>query len=154
MLGMLGFGLFLENIELAKETRGPLIGLHKAIGAVFLFVAVWRVGYRVVRGFPNPARTMPVWQQNLAHAVHWVLLAGVVIMPVSGLITIPAFERNEVLAGIGYFAHAVGAKLLLAAIAVHVVGALKHHFIDKERTLGRMIAGGQAQAEGQHAETI
>ena len=139
MIGMLAFGLFLENVDLTKEARGPLMGLHKAIGAVFLVIAVWRVGYRILQGFPMPTAVMPKWQDLASKAIHWLLLAGVLIMPISGLmmslysgraidifglITIPAFEKNEALAGIGHVAHGVGANVLLAAIAVHVLAAL------------------------------
>lgn len=160
MIGMLAFGLYLENAGLSKEARGELMGIHKAIGAVFLVLAIGRVGYRLYQGFPQPVAIMPKWQDLASKAVHWSLLAGVLIMPISGLmmslfsgrsvdvfglVTISAFEKNETLGGIGHVAHGIGANILLAAIAVHVVAALKHHFIDKDLTLSRMLGNSKAE---------
>lgn len=160
MIGMLGFGLFLENAELSREARGSLMGIHKAIGSVFLVFALWRVGYRVSQGFPMPIAAMPKWQDIASKIVHWALLAGVLLMPISGLmmslfggrsvdvfgiLTIPAFEKNETLGGIGHVAHGLGANILLAVIAIHILAAFKHHIIDKDLTLARMVGNGAAR---------
>lgn len=162
MIGMLGFGLYLDNAELAREARGSLIGLHKAIGVLFLVFALWRVGYRLVCGFPVSVADMPAWQETVAKGVHWLLLAGILIMPISGvlmslygghaidvfgLFAIPVQEKNETLAEIGHILHGLGGKVLLIAIAVHVVAALKHHIVDRDETLMRM-AGWVSERKG------
>lgn len=154
IIGMLALGLFLENVDLARETRGPILALHKALGALFLVFAVWRVGYRIKQSFPKTVANLSPWQDIAAKAVHWLLLAGILIMPVSGLmmslfgghdvnvfglLTIPAFEKNETLFGIGHVAHGIGGNVLLAAIALHILAALKHHVFDKDLTLVRML---------------
>ena len=110
MIGMIGFGLYLENAEIAREAKGQLMGLHKAFGVVFLIFALWRVGYRVLQGFPAPVSPMPNWQELAMKLVHWGLLVAVLAMPISGvlmsvyggravevfgLFTIPAQEKVE-----------------------------------------------------------
>lgn len=156
VLGMLAFGLYLENAGLTREARGALMPIHKAIGVLFLLFALWRVGYRLTQGFLSPAAVMPAWQERASKFVHWVLLAAVLIMPISGLtmslfsaravevfglFTVPAFEKNESIAGIAHFAHGTTAYVLLAAIVLHVAAALKHHIVDKDATLARMLTG-------------
>jgi cytochrome b561 len=86
MIGMLGFGLYLENIDLARSVKGPLIGLHKSMGVLILIYGIWRVGYRLRQGFPEALGHAPAWQEIAAKTVHWTLLAGVIIMPLSGLV--------------------------------------------------------------------
>ena len=154
MIGMISFGLYLENADLTRDARGQLMGLHKSVGSVFLIYAIWRVGYRAQQGFPPPLASTPKWQRVSARFVHLLLLFGIVSMPASGLImtlfkgrpvdifgllTIPAFEKNELLAGIGHVMHGIGANVLIAAIGLHILAALKHHIIDKDLTLSRMI---------------
>ena len=56
------------------------------------------------------------------------------------LITIPAYgaiiENQEDIAGL---VHKWLAYLLIALASLHALAALKHHFIDKDNTLNRMI---------------
>lgn len=59
---------------------------------------------------------------------------------VFGLFTLPDFVRpNEALADIMVQTHGVLAWSLIAMIALHVGGALKHHIIDRDDTLKRML---------------
>ena len=151
MIGMIAFGLYME--DLPKESRAALMGIHKGIGFLFLFFALWRVGLRVAKGFPPALGNMPNWQETAAKAMHWALLAGILIMPVSGvlmslysnhsidvfgLFTIPAQGKIEAISGPAHLAHGLAGKVLIALIVVHVVAALKHHIIDKDATLARM----------------
>lgn len=139
------------------ETRGAMIGLHKGLGVVVLILGAWRVFYRLKQGFLAEASTMPRWQEVSAKLVHWLLLAGIILFPISGMIgsyfggrevavmglfTIPAGPKVEWLSTIGYGVHVPLAYLTLAALLLHVGGALKHHIIDKDATLTRMLGRG------------
>ncbi|MCG8428633.1 MAG: cytochrome b/b6 domain-containing protein, partial [Chromatiales bacterium] len=46
---------------------------------------------------------------------------------------------NGPLAGIAHEAHHYAGYAIIAGVVLHVVGALKHHIIDKDGTLGRML---------------
>jgi cytochrome b561 len=156
MIGMVSFGLYLALGGLPREARGPLIDIHKAIGVLVLIFGIWRVGLRLVRGFPRPASRMPSWQETASKAAHWALLASVIIMPVSGIVssifrgraidvfglfTIPAQAENAGLAGLAGQIHEFVGFGLAVLITIHVVAALKHHFFDKDATLTRMLTG-------------
>jgi cytochrome b561 len=155
--GMLAVGFYLEYGGLTRETRGPIMVLHKATGTVLLLVVAWRVIWRLRQGFPAPvAGSMAAWQVAASKAVHLALLAVIVVMPLSGvlgslfggrpidiygLFTIAPFEKNETLQSAASFSHTVTAYVLTGLIAIHVAAAIKHHLIDKDATLARMISG-------------
>lgn len=156
MIGMLGFGLYLENADLARSVRGPLIGLHKAIGVLVLFYGVWRVGYRIRQGFPAALGDVTTWQEFAAKVVHWILLAGIIIMPVSGIVmsvfegrpvnvfdvfVIPAVGDFPAVAEVAETIHAVAGKVLIFVVALHFLAVLKHRIIDRDATLTRMVTG-------------
>lgn len=153
IIGMLGFGLYLENMERSPD-KGFLIGIHKSIGVIILFVASLRILWRINNKFPTPLSIMPKWQAFLAKLAHWVLIIGTVMMPISGIISnigggrslsvfgyelLAAGEKNELLFEIGQIIHGLGGKLLILFVVLHVIGAIKHQFIDKDGTISRMV---------------
>jgi cytochrome b561 len=50
-----------------------------------------------------------------------------------------ALAHNEAMASFFHFVHHWVGYLLIGALALHVSGALKHHLIDKDGTLRRML---------------
>ena len=155
MIGMIGFGLYLEFGGLEREAKGPLIGIHKSVGVLVLIFGLWRVSWRLKKGFPAPASSMPAWQETASKLAHWVLLAGIIVMPVSGLLgslfggrdvsvfglfTLPAQAKIEWLHSFSGGVHGLFGKALAIIVVIHVVAALKHHFIDKDTTLSRMLS--------------
>lgn len=104
----------------------------------------------------RPTRTGSHWQITLARVTHWGMAILVIAMPIAGVtatllygydviiygfITIPAFlAENEALAKQVLEVHKhVAAPLFATLIALHLVGALWHQFIDKDDTLKRMF---------------
>lgn len=161
MIGMLGLGLYLEFGGLEREAKGPLMGIHKAVGVLVLIFGTWRVTWRLLHGFPEPASTLPSWQESASKVAHWVLLVGIILMPVSGLLsslyggrdvsvfglfTLPAQEKIDWLKSLGGGVHSWFGKALAAVVVIHAAAALKHHFIDKDNTLSRMLTGTQKPA--------
>lgn len=159
IIGMLAFGLYLENLPRGPE-KGELIGLHVSFGLIVLVLASLRILWRLKERFPASLSEGPAWQERLALAVHLILLFGTVLMPISGILgnisggsgisffgmEIIASQRgnsefvaNTTLNNIAGAIHGIGGKLMIAAILLHVVGALKHHVIDRDGTLQRML---------------
>ena len=152
MIGMLAFGLILE--DMAKgETKSFLMWWHKGLGVAVLAFALWRLGWRLTQGFPVPMSKVPAWQEITEKITHWFLLLGTLFMPLSGiamslgknrpidvfgLFAIPAFGENEFLHEAGEVIHGLGGNLLIAAIILHVVGAVKHRIVDNDGTMERM----------------
>ncbi len=155
-IAMLGFGFYLAYGGLAMPEKLPLIGRHKAMGVMLLVWGIWRVGYRVRQGFAEPAAVLPSWQEAASKVSHIVLLGSVVLMPISGLVmalfsgfptdvfglvTIPAIDKVESISGTARMAHKYIAYAFTLTLGLHIAAALKHHFINRDRTLARMLKG-------------
>lgn len=159
MIGLFALGQVMSHNELLE-----LYPLHKGLGILVLLLVLPRVLLRLKEGWPAPVAAAPPAQERLAKVVHWALLIATVAMPVSGIMMSGAgghglaifglellsanpdpaspgevIPFNATLAGIGYFGHQIGSKLLLLALVLHVAGAVKHHLVDKDATLTRML---------------
>ncbi|WP_306262423.1 cytochrome b [Pararhizobium sp. IMCC21322] len=157
ILGMLALGLFLEFGGLAREDKRWLIDIHKSVGVLVLIYGVWRVLWRIIQGFPeSDESTMPQWQEIASKIAHWALLAGILIMPISGVVasifngrsiavfnwfSIPAQTEIAWLSGAAGYTHKYTGFTLALIVALHIAAALKHHFVDRDSVLIRMVQG-------------
>lgn len=155
-IAMLIVGVILEYSQLSKADYFSLLKLHKATGVLLFFWGLWRIGYRLIQGFAKPVSVMDRWQQIALKATHYLLLLAVVTMPTSGLlmalfsgyptevfglITIPSGEKIESITMIARSAHKWMAYVFIVALFFHISASLKHHFINRDQTLTRMITG-------------
>ena len=139
---------------------------HKTIGITILLLSVARLIWRLTHRPPVLNPHMKPWERFLAHLVHWSLYAVMIGLPLSGwamasaskLVTIypimlgpvegPAMsfltnrppdqmrDVHEVLEE----AHHLLAKLIVyVLVPLHILGALKHQFIDRQDELHRML---------------
>lgn len=159
MVWLIGIGFYM-----AENHVYPLYDLHKSVGVVAFLLIIARVVWRLKEGFPKPVSQYQKHEIVLSKVVHWSLLIGTVLMPVSGMVMSGAgghgidvfglqllsanpdpanaakvIPFNADLAKAGNIAHGTVAWILVVAIALHVAGALKHHLFDKDRTLLRMV---------------
>ena len=153
IIAMLAFGLYIEDLPRSPE-KGELMGIHKSIGVLILVVASLRIIWLMINKFPIALSSMPVWQERIAKLTHWVLILGTVFMPISGILmnigsgrALSVFdyklmagsgEKIELLSDIGRIVHGFGSKLLILFVVLHILGAIKHQFIDKDGTISRM----------------
>ena len=93
----------------------------------------------------------------IAHVLHVCLYILLLLQPLSGILMSQAYGYPVVVFGwfelppliwqsplLGNFfreVHGVVAVLLMVAIVIHIAAGLKHHFIDRDRTLMRMLKG-------------
>ena len=157
VLLMVPLGVVIAN-EWGGRLQEPLYNLHKSIGALLLPLVVVRLLWRSTHApLPLPADIPPV-QQTLAHTVHWVLYALLLIQPLLGWIAtsaypapVPVFglfelpriwSENRALSEQLFAVHRwVGIGIGVIA-AGHIAAALHHHFVRRDRVLMRMISGG------------
>lgn len=159
-LAALALGLTMEFAPLDRETKFLLMDPHKAFGLSVFVYGLWRVGWRIVHGFPEPAGDDPRWQHIAAKSVHYLLLIAILAMPLSGMMMslaagraldiggvtiLPALGSIEWLSGAAHAVHGFGGKLAALLVALHIGAALKHHFVDRDATLKRMITGQSAR---------
>jgi cytochrome b561 len=98
---------------------------------------------------------MPAWQRRVAVVTHGLLYALLVAIPISGwlyssatgvqvvylgLLPLPdAVPKDKALAVLLRGVHFTLNFTLLALVCVHAAAALKHHFVDRDAVLTRML---------------
>ncbi|WP_156679576.1 cytochrome b [Sphingomonas profundi] len=139
----------------------PLIPWHKGIGIAVLFLSLARLGWRLAHR-PPPLPPMPRWQVGTAHALHWLFYLLIVLMPLSGWVFSSTAVTRRPLTFLGLFDipylplpqspdggapahtfHVYAGWIMAALVALHIAAALKHHFVDRDRTLARMLPGAE-----------
>ena len=140
-----------ESAEhLSGPEKGAVFANHKALGMLILVLTLGRLAWRFTH--PLPARA--------THVIFYVLLVGLplggwlasslALRPVDffGLFTIPMLPvgENKDLAGTIFDAHKTAGAIMIYLIGLHILGALKHTFIDKDLGIFRMLPfGGKAR---------
>lgn len=159
IIGLLAVGQIMEMFEIYR-----LYPIHKAFGFLIFFVIMARVLWRMKNGWPTPVSEYQKHEQVLSKLVHWVLIIGTMLMPISGFLMSAvgghgvdvfgleivarnpdpldankALAHNAAIAGAAHEVHEILGKIMMAAVALHIAGALKHHIADKDGTLRRML---------------
>ncbi|HYC98605.1 cytochrome b [Brevundimonas sp.] len=143
-----------------EATEGPIsrefVTLHKSVGLSILMLTLVRLGWRIA----NPAIPLPVamprWQKLLARTNHVLFYVLLLAMPLVGWAASSAAGRDIVWFGLFEWPllpisggretagqlmdlHEAAAKLLIFLVVLHIAGALKHQFLDRDNVLHRMI---------------
>lgn len=145
--------------ELAAKAQ--LFSLHKTVGVAAFIIALIRILWAFTQPRPEPVHPDRVWETRCAETVHWTLYLSLVIVPLSGWVhhaatdgfapilwplgqDLPLVPTSEAVAGTAAAMHWLFTKILVAAVLLHIAGALKHAFIDRDGTLSRMVSGRDA----------
>ncbi len=130
---------------------------HKSIGASVLLLGILWIIWRQFNVLPTPKPGPENWQYFAAKITHNLLFACIILMPVTGIIMgmannrpldwfgiytiMPAsfIPQNETFGGYFSLAHTIIGYSLAGLVSLHILGALKHHFIDKDDVLKRML---------------
>lgn len=146
-------GLTMADMALSPE-KLKFFSWHKWAGITLLGLVALRLIWRLLRQ-PPPMLPMPAWQQRSAAAVHGLMYLLMFAIPLSGWLMSSAAGIQVVYLGIFPLPDLVAKNkalfdllkevheslnfTLLALVAVHLAGALKHHLMDGDATLSRMI---------------
>ncbi|WP_435418092.1 cytochrome b [Parerythrobacter aurantius] len=151
-----------EAAEHASEIdEAALVGNHKAIGITILVLTLGRLAWRLGHKPPPFPDTMAGWEKALARTVHVVFYVMLVGLPLGGWLAgsfagrdisyfgafvIPALPVGEnfdlAKAIIGF--HKTGGEIMIYLIGLHILGALKHTFVDKSGGVARMLPWGRS----------
>ncbi len=129
-------------------------GWHKWVGITVFLLATLRLAWRWRHAAPSPV-PMPDWQRKAAHATHVALYALMLLIPLSGwvyssatgvsvvylgLVPLPDLvPKDKTLAAVLKAVHVTLNFTLLGLVIVHTGAALKHHVIDRDGVLARMV---------------
>jgi cytochrome b561 len=150
------------------EAVRPLINNHKSIGITLLCLVVMRLLWRITHKPPALPDHHKSWEKHAAHTAHILLYVVMFALPLSGwimdsawakapdnpnfwfglfewprlgfIMSMDAASKKEVHSIFGEM-HEIAGFILYFLVFVHVAGALKHQFIDKDKELARMGMG-------------
>lgn len=141
-------------------TEGPLsrelLQMHKAVGLTILVLTLVRLGWRLANPLIALPAGMPPWERILSRGTQFLFYAVLLILPLTGWLASSAAAREiswfglfdwpllpigggREVAGRFMGVHEMVVKLLYLLIVLHVAGALKHHFINRDNVLRRML---------------
>ena len=142
-------GRFAESAE--GEQKGMILMFHSGGALIIFALMMWRYAKRR-KNLVQPLSTLKLWEQTWSPRIHVAFYMLVALMAISGILQGMFFDQNLRVFGVvnitlGHNAslmsffnwiHDFASKLLLAMIAIHVLAAIKHQFIDKQPFLKRM----------------
>lgn len=164
IIGLLGLGFYMANFVTDVFEQFNLVQIHKSWGFTVFVLVLLRMIWRFMNPTPPLPDAMGKRDRILAHGGHLALYALMIAMPLSGwlmssastlqelygiknmvfgLFAMPdpfvpgSSELEETFATIHYFC----ALALTGVVLAHIGAALKHHFVDKDNILRRMIKG-------------
>jgi len=158
----LGFGANWVPDEYVRR----MVDLHKSIGITVLGLAILRILWRLTHKPPPMPSKYSLFEQLAAHAAHWMLYVLIFAIPISGWLHDSAWKEaaahpvwlyglipwpriswiqniepaaKERLHTFLFDVHVYLNYALYLLLLLHVFGALKHQFLDREDELQRMI---------------
>ena len=151
--------------ELSRSERTALMQIHKANGMTILMLTLARIAWRLVNKPPPLSQTMRFWERMAARVVHTGFYVLLIALPLTGWITTSAHDNPRPIDMFGLFDiptlgpvvnlehdlrhdvhdtaedthHLLAQIVVYGLIPLHILGALKHQFLDGEDELGRML---------------
>lgn len=163
LLGLLVFGWVVADIPRHTPARGYYVNIHKSIGITLGILTVLRLAWRLTHRPPPMPASVARWQQRAAHAMHWLLYALMLLIPLLGY-TASNFSKF----GVKFFghslppwgsdlptvyklfngAHTVCAYILAILIGFHVLAALYHAVVRRDGILSSMWPAARRREPG------
>lgn len=147
-------GVYMHELALSP-LKLQLASYHKWLGVTIFLLTVARLAWRATHTPPPLPETIPLWQQRAAHGLHFLLYVLLLAIPLTGwlmssakgfpvvyfgLVQLPDLVgKDKVLGDLLAEVHEILNLGLLALVGMHIAAALKHHFIEHDATLRRML---------------
>jgi cytochrome b561 len=154
IVGGFTLGLSMVGLPLSRQ-KLQWYGWHKWIGITVFLLSCARLAWRWRHTPPPPPPAMPRWQVRAARFAHGLLYALLLVIPLTGwlyssasgvqvvylgIIPLPDLvPKDKGLAAFFRACHVALNFTLLALVCMHVAAALKHHFVDGDGVLTRML---------------
>ena len=152
--GTFSLAVYMVDLPLSPQ-KLKYFSWHKWTGVTIFMLALARVAWRLTHGAPAMPADMPAWQQRAAAATHVLLYALIVVIPVTGwlyssasgvptvylgLLQLPDLvTRDKALGDQLRLVHVGLNYIMLVLIIVHAAAAVKHHWVDRDDVLRRML---------------
>jgi cytochrome b561 len=156
LVSLFAVGLYMTELDYYDSLYHTLPWWHKSIGLFVIGLLVFRFIWKAINPAPEALESHKKWEVFLAHIIQKLFYGLILLIGISGyfistakgkgieffkLFEVPAITQalDEDRADLIGEIHEVLAITLIALAVLHALAALKHHFIDKDETLNRMI---------------
>ncbi len=176
ILGMIGLGWYMGDLPNTATNKADLYQLHKSIGVSIFILTIARILWRIINKPPEEV-PMEHMQAVASRAVHFGFYMLMILMPLTGWILVSASAYNLPTLIFDTFqwphlpflpdlstetkksifpvlenAHGKLAWVAIVLLLLHVAGAVKHQFIDKDGVMARMLPGIFGSTDGPHEQ--
>lgn len=147
-------GIYMHELPFSPF-KLKLYSYHKWIGVTVVMFALVRLAWRYSHRAPGLPANMPSWERKAANLAHIALYALMIVVPFVGWVMSSAhgfqtvylsvlpipdlIGKNKELAEALEKVHAILNLIFTALVFTHVAAALKHHFMNKDDVLTRML---------------
>lgn len=155
VIGMFFLGDYMVDLDYYDQWYHTAPWWHKSIGGIVFMLLLIRLFWRFINSTPEPLQAHKKWESSTAKAVHilfyillfFICVSGYFISTAKGVgieffawfdippITTLSETNADIVGGI----HDISTQVLLLLVALHALAAFKHHFINKDKTLVRII---------------
>lgn len=158
VFSLFGLGLWMTGLNYYSEWYRTAPALHKSVGVTLFALMLLRVLWRLFTSKPTAISTHSTAVRVLSSLGHGLLYLGIFVVMISGYLISTAegrgisvfdlFEIPALITGLPNQADVAGdvhfyvAWGLVVFAGLHALAALKHHFIDRDATLKRMLGCG------------
>ncbi len=155
VIGLFALGFWMIDLTYYSEWYQTAPFLHESFGLLLTFIFISKLLSYFVNPLPQPLLNHSAIEIKLATIAKWSLNGLILLILISGFLIStadfrainvfnlfeipPLFEAFESQAKLSGSIHKWGAYILIGLVILHFFGALKHHFIDKDKTLKRML---------------
>lgn len=156
LIALFVLGIYMHDLAFSP-LKLKLYSWHKWAGVCIFLLVLVRLAWRVTHRPPALPDTMRPIEKLLAHGGHHTLYALMIVIPLSGWLMSSAkgfqtvlfgvlplpdlIEKNETLGEVLQQVHMALNYFFAVVVVGHVAAALKHHFINKDNVLNRMLPG-------------
>ncbi len=164
VLTNLALGLYMGELARTDPMKFEIVQLHKSIGLLTLVLSLGLVTWRMTHRIPTLPAAMNTTLKFLAWTIHGLLYTLIVALPLFGWMMVSASPAGRPIPFFGLFnwpalwfladlgkpdkkaivgvfgeGHELLAWTMIALVAVHIAGALWHHFWARDNVLTRML---------------
>jgi len=155
IIGMLSLGKYMVSLNYYDQWYHSAPWWHKSFGIAVFTLLIARLGWRLGNATPESLQSYKAWEIKIARLVHILFYALLFIICLSGYFIStskgagievfglfdlpPALKYGKAQADIAGLIHEISTFVLFLLIILHAAAALKHHLLDKDITLIRML---------------
>jgi cytochrome b561 len=158
IIGNLAGGFLHDFVPTEGGQRAAVMGLHKSFGLTIIALALVRLGWRLANAPPPLPAYFTSGERLLAKAAHGVFYALMCMLPLSGWVAadrndrplaffglpVPKFGVDKATGSAANEMHEYLGWAMLALLALHIIGIIKHKVMDRDNLMPRMGIGRSA----------